>query len=101
MLLPNLMLQKTSQKASNETNKTHFERRFKLWKDGNISTLVNECNGIKRRLKQNNSNTRNGEYISKTFAHFIKTGNINRALRLLSENPDCGVLDLTYDVLKG
>ena len=95
------MLQKTSQKSSNETNKAHFERRFKLWKDGNITTLVSECIEIQRRLRKNNNNTRNAEYLSKTFSHFIKTGNINRALRLLSENPDCGVLDLTDDALEG
>lgn len=38
------------------------------------------------------------EYISTNFARFIKTGNINRALRLLSGNPDNGVLDLTDEV---
>ena len=62
---------------------------------------MRECIEIQSRLKKNNNNTRNAEYLSKTFSHFIKTGNINRALRLLSENLDCGVLDLTDDVLEG
>ena len=35
------------------------------------------------------------EYIRKTFTHFIKTGNINRTPRLLYENSDNGVLNLT------
>ena len=31
-------------------------------------------------------------------AYFIKTGNINRAFQLLSEDPDNGVLSLTGEV---
>ena len=38
--------------------------------------------------------------ISKTFSHFVKNGNINRALKLLSENPTSGVLTLSDEVLE-
>ena len=40
MVLPNLILQKSSTKASNEINKACMERRFKLWKDGNVKDLL-------------------------------------------------------------
>ena len=41
-----------------------------------------------------NSNNKKLVYISRTFAHFIKTDNINRAFSFLSENPDNEVLNL-------
>ena len=53
---------------------------------------------IQTRLQTSTSTNRKPKHISKTFAHFIKTGNINRALRLLSENPDIGVLNLTDEI---
>lgn len=36
--------------------------------------------------------------MSKTFVYFIETGYINRALRVLSENSDNGVLHFTDEV---
>ena len=99
ILLPNLLLQKSALKASNNINKVHIERKFKLWKDGNVKTLLSEYITIQHLLSNNDNNT-DEKYISKTFAHFIKLGNINRALRLISENPDNGKLDLSEDVLQ-
>ena len=52
----------------------------------------------KERLETSNSNNGKPKYISKTFSHFIKTININSALRGFSENPDHGVLNLTDEV---
>ena len=51
--------------------------------------------GIK---KCNNENYKKTEYTHKTFEHFIKIGNIYKALILFSENPDGGVLDLKDEV---
>ena len=65
-----------------------------------MNAFLSECIAIQKRLETRNSNNRKAKYISKTFAHFIKPGNINRALRLLSENPDNGVLHLIDDVKK-
>ena len=53
---------------------------------------------IQHRLETSYSNSRKAEYIIKMLAHFIKTRDINRALRSLSETPDNGVLNLTDKV---
>ena len=98
MLLPNLLLQKSSNKSSNTINKEHLSRRLELWKEGKVNALLCESVAIQKRLETSNSNNRKPEYISKTFAHYIKTGNIKRALRLYSENPDNGVLNLTDEI---
>ena len=52
---------------------------------------------MQKGLETSNSNSRRPEY-SKTFVHLIKDGNINRALSLLSENSDSGVLQLTDEI---
>ena len=70
-----------------------MSRSLELWKEGKVNAILSECVGIQKRLETSNSKNRKPEYISKTFAHFIKTGNINRVLRLLFENPDNGVLN--------
>ena len=75
-----------------------LERRKEVWKEGNVNALLSECVAIEKRMKTSDSNNRKPEYISEAFVHFIKTGNINRALRLLSENPDNGVLNLFDNV---
>ena len=93
MFLPNLLLQKSVSKTSNTINKRHLSRRLELWTEGNA--LLSESIVIQKRLETSNSNNRKLEYISKTFAYFIKTSNINRALKLLSENTDSGVLSIT------
>ena len=46
----------------------------------NVWQCDNDC-----PVKKSN---RDGKYISKTLAHFIELGNINRALQFLSENPE-------------
>ena len=94
MFLPNLMSQKSSPKASDNFNK---DRRFKLWKDNNVNSLLSECMAIQQRLSNSNIN-RDEKHISKTFAYFTKSGNINTVLRLLSENPDSSVL--SYNALQ-
>ena len=84
-------------KASN-TNKEQLSRRPELWKWGKVNPLLRECIGIHKRLETSNSNNKKPKCISKAYVYFIKTGNINRALQLLSENPDNGVLSLTGEV---
>ena len=95
MFLPNLLLQKSSNKASNTINKEHLLGRLELWTEGKVNALLSESIVIQKRLETSNSNNRKLEYMSKTFAYFIKTSNINRALKLLSENTDSGVLSIT------
>ena len=50
MLLPNLLLQRTSHKSKTIDNKDTLERRLALWESKKISTLVVECLVIQSRL---------------------------------------------------
>ena len=47
MLLPNLLLQKSSNKTSNTINKEHLSRRLELWKEGKINALLSKYIAIK------------------------------------------------------
>ena len=87
-----------SSKTSNTINKEHLSRRLEPWKERKVNAYLSEWVAIQKRLETSNSNSRKPEYISKNFVHFIKTGNISRALRFLSENPDNGVVNLTDEV---
>ena len=50
MMMPNLLLQRTSQKTKARENKNHLERRLKLWEEGKLSDLVEEGKCIQSRL---------------------------------------------------
>ena len=66
--------------------------------EGKVNALLSESIVIQKRLETSKSNNRKFECISRTFAHFIKTGNINKVLKLLSENTDSGDLNITDKV---
>ena len=58
MLLPNLLLQTSSNKASNTINQKHLSRILELWKKGKVNALLSECIAIQNRQKTSNSNNR-------------------------------------------
>ena len=62
--------------------------------------MVSEGIAIQRHLNQNQNSKRDAHYLSKIYAHLVKTGGINRALRFFFENANCGALDLKDDVLE-
>ena len=77
MLLPNCLLQKCSNKASNTISKDHLSGILELWKKGKEDVLLSECIAIEKRLEISNSSNRKPEYNRKFFRYFIKIGNIN------------------------
>ena len=54
MLLPNLILQKTSSKCKTSVIKDHVKRRMELWKQGKIEELSKEVCAIQARLEKKN-----------------------------------------------
>ena len=100
MILPQLMLQRTSLKAKSSENKHNLERRLELWKNNEIDELIDECKTIQQRISQKKSSVGNNESISKRFANYMLKGNVNAALRLLNEDFNTGVMPLTEETMQ-
>ena len=84
MVMPALLLQKPSRTSRAKDHSTHLERRLHLWKNGSFEELVREA-----RVSQNHLNTLNirtgEENRPQKFAKFMRTGQTNAALRMLSD----------------
>ena len=50
MIMPNLLLQRTSKSGKARENKDHLRRRMDLWKNNQINSLVEEGKSIQKRL---------------------------------------------------
>ena len=98
MIMPNLLLQRTSNKTSSADNKATLERRLSLWRDKKIAVLIGECLVIQSRLKSS-KHPSTKEDIAKSFNNFMITGRINAALRLLSKTDGNGILPLDNNTI--
>ena len=74
-----------------------LEKRLERWKNGEIECLVREGRAIQRRLQ--NSKRNDAPNKAKVFAKLVLEGQVNSALRFLSEDGGRGVLPLTDDVM--
>lgn len=68
-----------------------------LWKEGEIDKLLREGQMIQKRLS--NSRRVDPPNAAKVFANLVMSGQINSALRYLSEKDGGGVLPLSDDVM--
>ena len=91
-------LQKPHQKSKAKEHQECLEKRLKLWRDGKIDCLLQEGRTIQRRIQK--SCTKDPPNKAKIFAKLVMEGQINSALRYLSESDGGGVLPLTDDVLQ-
>ena len=71
-----------------------MERRIKLWEEGNIEELLYGVMTIQQRLRSDK------EYmviirISLKFNNLVSKGNVNGALKLLTDNMHSRILPLT------
>ena len=98
-VMPALLLQKPSKTSKAKDHLKALERRIRLWEEGNITELVNESKAIQERLPSNNT-PMNIEKLSSKFKQLMQTGNVNRALRLLTNNMSNGVLPLSDETLQ-
>ena len=98
-VMPALLLQKPSKTSKAKDHLRALERRIRLWEEGNIIELVNESKAIQERLPSNNT-PMNIENLSLKFKQLMQRGNVNRALRLLTNNMSNGVLPLSKEILQ-
>ena len=91
-------LQKPSQRSKAKDHQECLEKRLVHWRNGKIELLIREGRLIQRRLKK--SCKADPPNKARSFAKLILEGQINSALRYLSENDGGGVLPLTDDVIR-
>ena len=98
MVMPSLLLQKPSKNSKSKDHLISLERRIDLWKTGDLEELLKEGEAIQNNLKTINSNKTIAQ-ISKEFATKMQKGNVNGAIKLLTNHMKNGVLPLTKETL--
>ena len=90
-IMPSLLLQKPSKTSKAKDHTKAFERRMELWWNGDINALVFEAETIQNRMKTVNS-ARDISQISKQFVMMMEKGNVNGALKVLTNNMSNGTM---------
>ena len=102
MVIPSLILRKPSR---NSKVKDHFEalqQRMILWQSGDLLQLFKEAETIQKELKDS-TKPKSIAQLSKKFVEHTNKGNINSAIKLLSNSMENGILplnDTTLNLLK-
>ena len=99
MIMPTLLLQRTSKKTKSSENKETLKRRLQLWKNNQIGELLHECRTLQNRLPKGQPKL-DEEELTKRFINLMLQGNVRQAVRLLERDASNGVLPLTEDILK-
>ena len=86
MVMPVLILQRTSLKINSSEIKNHVRRRLEKWKNRDIDSLVEEIVTLQKRLQETQRKSIAPENISKRFARLLLEGKVNPAIHLLDEN---------------
>ena len=90
-------LQKPGPKSKTKDHQEALSKRLMLWKQGEINKLLREGRILQGRIGKRK--TSDPPEKSKVFANLVLEGQINSALRFLSETSTGGVLELTDDVM--
>ena len=95
MIMPNLLLQKPSKKSKSKDHLKALERRITLWTSGELMELLYEA---ETSLKSTNRPKTIAE-LSKKFIREMQNGNVNGAMKLLTDNMPNGILPLNDNTL--
>ena len=98
-VMPSLILQKPSRTSKAKQHAAAVERRIELWKKGEIHELLAEGEAIQQRLP-NIQCKKTMSDLSKKFANNMARGNVNAAIKLLTNNMSNGILPLTDETLQ-
>ena len=97
-IMPALLLQKPSKSSKSKDHLEALTRRLAFWNEGKIEDLLYEGETIQSRLKTADSAS-NFAKISQKFKNLMTKGNVNGALKLLTNNMSNGVLPLSKETL--
>ena len=103
MIMPGLLLQKTSLNSKSKENSETLKRRLSLWKNGQLDQLMFEGKTIQDRLQNNDRTTTNKNKEALTFARLIEEGKVNKAIKILEKGNTGGILPLsdeTFEILQ-
>ena len=97
MIMPSLLLQKPNKNSKAKDHAAALERRLKFWNEGNLDELYHEANTIQQNLKfvLTKETVAN---LSKRFGKLMENGNINSALKLVTNNMTGGILPLNDEI---
>ena len=84
-VMPALLLQKPSKSSKSKDHHAALERRLTLWEEGKIEELLYEGQTIQEKLKSSDSSMTVAK-ISMKVRILISKGNVNGALKLLTNN---------------
>ena len=94
-----LCLQKPGPKSKSKDHQDCLAKRLVLWKKGKDDTILREGRMIQRRLGDSRRAT-DPPNRAKIFANLVMTGQVNSALRYLSDDQGGGILPLSDDVME-
>ena len=94
-----LCLQKPGPKSKSKDHQDCLAKRLVLWKKGEVDTILREGCMIQRRLRNSRKAT-DPPNRAKIFANLVMTGQVNSALRYLSDDQGGGILPLSDDVME-
>ena len=98
MIMPSLLLQKPSKDSKSKDHTKALVRRFKLWTEGHLHELLKECETIQSSLKSTQK-PKTIAQLSKKFAEQMQRGNVNSAIKLITNNMQNGILPLDKNTL--
>ena len=99
MVTPSLILQKPSRNSKVKDHSEALRRRLILWRSGDLLQLFKEAETIQKGLKDSTT-PKSIAQLSKKFVEHMNKGNINSAIKLLSNNMENGILPLNDTTLK-
>jgi len=94
MIMPNLLLQKPSKTSKAKDHFNALEKRMELWESGDVLALYKESETIQKAFTKTSTSKKDINHISKKFANLMQKGNVNAAIKLLSNNMHNGILPL-------
>ena len=100
-VMPSLLLQKPSKTSKAKDHVLALMKRLELWHQGEFEQLFHESRSIQSTLKTFEKK-KDISFISKRFAELMHKGNVNGAMKTLTDNLSGGILpldDKTLDLL--
>ena len=99
MNMPSLLLQKSSEDSKTKDHTKALERRLQLWTYGHLAELLKEGETIQSSHKQVDA-PKTIAKLSRKFVEQMQTGNVDGAIKLITNNMQNGILPLTDTTVK-
>ena len=98
-IMPALLLQKPAKASKTKDHIKALERRMSLWHKGEIEKLFDEAEAIQSRLPKP-TGKKDIAVISKQFKDQMQRGNVNGAIKIITNNMTGGILPLNDETLE-